>query len=216
MKEFSLKSAGAAAAGAFLLLAAIVPARAQVATPTSTPSAATPTPTAACPESAAPLPCAGATKLRLAWSAKYPQLAKVLLSATRCAAPPACSAAPGSGLVTVGPISVTITDALGQSLTKTIAEPGINAGGCPGGIDTYRGPADRTRFIFGVDGVTTVVAKLRIAGVVPLPEDAAPTPPVFTAPLTFTVRDSCGYEVEGRVTTCFTRQKSTRMDLKCF
>src|SRR5262249_46498947 len=108
-------------------------------------------------------------------------------------------------LIAIPPVSLTVADATTQSVSKTITDPGVNSGGCPGGKDTYRG-ADRFRFIYGAS--TTLVGKLRIA--------QTSLTPALVAPLTFAVRDACGPVARGVVTTCVTKSSLVRTDIKCF
>ena len=182
---------------AVMILAAIsvgtAPVRGQTATPTPSP-----TPTSA------PQPCVGARRVYVSWTAKDPLATKVTVSATQCPAPPRCGAALPA---TVPPITLTITDATGQSLGSTITVPGVTRGSCPGGTDTYRAFPDRLRVIYGA--ATTVLGRVRIP-------QAQAAPPTLTAPLTFTLRDSSGYAIDGATSTCFLRQFGSGTFLKCF
>jgi hypothetical protein len=197
--------------GAMVIAAGITAHRgqAQTETPTETPgdtptATGSPLPTPTCAPPSAALPCTGTKKVQVSWFAKDPFTARVVVSGTHCEAPVRCEDVSGD-LVTVPPITVTITDAAGQSLSKTITAPGVNMNGCPGGHDTYRSPTERLRFVYGA--ATTVVGKMRA----PQPN---PTPLALTPPLKFTVQDSCGYAVEGTVSTCFLRQSSKGTVLK--
>jgi len=201
----------AALAGACVAIGLPPAAQAQSPTPTETatvtPTASiTLTPTATCTPLTSSAPCTGAKKVQLRWLSKDPLTVRAFVSATHCEAPASCEVFSGT-TATSPPITVTVTDTSGHVLSKTITDPGVNVNGCPGGKDTYRGPTDRFRFVFGA--ATTVVGKLRM----PQPN---PTPPALTPPLKFTVRDSCGYSVEGTVSTCFTKQSSLGTYVKCF
>jgi hypothetical protein len=183
-----------------------VSARAQ--TPTVTPTgtaAASPTATLVCTPPSAAQPCLGNRKLNLTWSAKDPLEAILNISATNCPAPPRCGGAQTP--ITVQPLTLTITDAASHSLAKTITIPSVIKGSCPSGSDTYRTPFDRLRIVYGK--TTTVVGKLRM----PL---AQPTPPTFTGSLSFTLRDSCGYVIDGATSTCFPRVSAHGTAIKCF
>jgi hypothetical protein len=92
-----------------------------------------------------------------------------------------------------------------------IAGPGAGTQ-CPGGHDTYRTVTDRLRLVYGAasSGVaTTLIAKVKMP-------QAQPTPPALTGPITFTLRDSCGYGISGTVSTCFTRTTANTTYMKCF
>jgi hypothetical protein len=195
---------------AMLCLATLIvgaPASAQTATPTVTPPA-TATPTATCTQRAEPPACAGAKKVQLTWFAKDPLATRVFVSATGCPAIPSCDSTLDGELVSVAPVTLAVTDAANQSLAKTVTDPGVNTGGCPGGIDSYRG-VDRLRFVFGADGQTTLIGKLRVS-------QSQPTPPAFSSPLVVTVRDACGSLVRAVVSTCFAKTSLKSTSLKCF
>jgi hypothetical protein len=187
----------ALAAGAGMLAAASG-ARAQTATAT-----ATDTPAA----TATPAACNGTSKLRVLWSSRNPLVSRVFLSATQCVAPADCGTTPTGGTVTQEPITITLRDGQGHTVSATVTDPGVNAHGCPGGIDTYSGPSERTRFVYGRR--TTVIAKLHVP-------QSAPTPPALSAPITVSVRDATGYEIDGTVNTCFATQFGVLVSLRCF
>ncbi len=176
---------------------------AQTATPTLTPMG-TPTPT--CTPRAVPAACSGAQKLYVSWRAKDPLDVGVSVSATNCPVVSSCGAGGAGDLVSVPPVSVTITDSLGHSLSKTVNAPGVNTGGCPGGIDSYRG-SDRFRLIFGA--AMTMIGKLRV------PQTQS-TAPALTPPITITARDACGTLATATVNTCTPKTSSTATYLKCF
>jgi len=198
-----------AAVGSILAVAgAASSTSAQTATPTpgETPTS---TPTFVCTPATTPQACAGTKKLNVMWAAKDPLNAKVALSATRCPAPPLCEAA--GDLVTVPPLSLILTDANAHTLQTVITGPGAGTQ-CPHGHDTYRTTTDRLRLVYGAatDGIaTTIVAKVK------LPQSQS-TPPSLTGPITFTLRDSCGYGISGIVSTCVTRTTANTTYLKCF
>jgi hypothetical protein len=177
-------------------------------TDTPTPPPATATPTATCTPRNAPPPCSGAKKLTLAWFAKDPLTLRVAISATGCPAIPSCQLAVDGELVSVPPPSVEIRDSANQTFVKTITDPGFNTGGCPGGSDVYRG-VSRLKLVFGVNGQTTIIGKVRVAQLQPLP-------PTFSPPITITVRDACGVLDTATVNTCYPRVSTTTASLKCF
>lgn len=178
-------------------------ASAQTATPSLTPMAS-PTPT--CTPRAVPAACSGARKLYVRWRAKAPLDVGVSVSATNCPVVPSCGTGDAGDLVSVPPVSVTITDSLGHSLSKKVSAPGVNSGGCPGGIDSYRG-SDRFRLIFGA--AMTMIGKLHAS-------QTQPTAPVLTPPITITAQDACGTLATATVNTCTPKTSSTASYLKCF
>ena len=179
--------------------------RAQTATPTLTP-AATQTPTPTCTPRGVPATCSGAKKLSVTWRSKDPLEVVVSVSATNCPMVPSCGAGGVGDLVSVPPVSVTITDTMGTSLSKRVTAPGINAGGCPGGADSYRS-TDRLRLVFGA--AMTVIGKLRVP-------QTQPTAPTLVPPITVTARDACGTLATATVNTCFPKSSATSASLKCF
>ncbi len=177
-----------------------IAAQAQSPTPTLTP---VPAPT--CTPRSAPRACLG-TKLRLVWFTKDPTNAHVSVSATGCPLTPDCLAGVASGtLVSVPPLTVTVTDAGNNVLSKGIGGPGSNHGGCPGGSDTYRS-VDRLRLVYGA--AMTLIAKMTV----PL---ASPAPPALNPPVAVTVRDACGLVVNGTATSCFVKTSSAWTQTKC-
>ncbi|MCK6554904.1 hypothetical protein L6Q96_10040 [Candidatus Binatia bacterium] len=183
-----------------------MPAAAQ--TPTPTPGLPTATPTPTCTARAVPELCAGAKKLLVTWTAKDPGAIRLAVSATNCPAIPACGLAGDGELVSEPPVAVTVSDAAGLVLARTLTAPGVNAGGCPGGHDTYR-DKDRLRFVFGEGGRATVIGKVRIP-------QAGTTAPVVTPPLSVTIGDACGTLFRTSVGTCSWRVSSSRTDVKCY
>jgi hypothetical protein len=186
------------------------PADAQTATPT-------PTVTAACtPRPTAP-PCAGTKRVRINWAARRPSLLNVSVSATNCGAPASCTTSPRSGVQTVAPLTLTITDATCQTFTTTFAGPGVNGTGCPGGKDSYVDTAGKLKLIYG--SATTVLGFMKIPFGTPVPTVSPtpePTPPAFVGPLQFSITDANGYSVGGTASTCFTYQSGVSWRLKCF
>jgi hypothetical protein len=186
-----------------------VPALAQTETPTlaatPTPTSTTPTPT--CTQRAEAAACMGA-RLQVTWFAKDPANARISVSAKGCPTIPVCTdeGVADGDLVSVPPLTVTITDAEMRSLIKPVTDPGVNSGGCPGGHDTYR-LVNRLRLIYGA--ATTLVTKAKI----PL---AQPTPPTLVPPIKIAVRDTCGSLINATVNTCFPKSTSTMTSLKCF
>lgn len=176
-------------------------ATAQTNTPTFTPTATqTPTPTRA------PFDCIGARKLYVTWVAKDPQNLRVAFSATGCPEMFNCETSVDGVLVSQPPISFTITDASGQSFGKTITDPGVNTGGCPGGHDTYRG-LGRLRFVFGAS--TSVISKQRLPQI-------PTTPPNLTPPIRVDMKDAAGALYTFVVNTCYPRISDSITGLKCF
>jgi hypothetical protein len=190
----------------FALFAWGKPVVAQTDTPTPVP--ATPSPTATCTPRNPPSACAGARKLTLAWFAKDPLTLRVTISATGCPAVPSCQLAVDGELVSVPPPSIEIRDSANQTFIKPITDPGFNTGGCPGGSDVYRG-ASRLKLVFGANGETTVVGKIRV-------QQSQPLPPMFTPPIVITVRDACGVLDTATVSNCYPRVSTSTSSLKCF
>jgi len=189
-----------------LMIAIAGPALAQTSTPTPTPPAATPTPTFTCagPRAAT---CVGAKKLNVAWFAKDPFTVRMAISATGCPAVPECDLAVDGELVTIPPLSVELKDANGLTFAKTVTDPGVNLGGCPGS-ELYRG-ISRLKFVYGAGGVTTVLGKFRFA-------QTQSMPPTLTPPITVTISDACGVVDSVTMNTCYPRFKDTTSSLKCF
>lgn len=185
---------------AAVLTAAVIsgPATAQTPTPTLTPP-----PT--CTPRSAPAACSGANKVSVSWKAKAPTVVGVTLSAAHCPIVPSCGSGADGDLVSVPPVTVILTDSAGHSLTKKITDPGVNSGGCPGGIDSYRG-ADRFRLIFGA--AMTMIGKLRFS-------QTQSTAPALTPPLTVTAQDACGTLATATVGTCFPKPSTIGSVLKC-
>lgn len=161
-------------------------------------------------------PCSGTKRLQLRWSPKT-QTALVSLSATQCERPAACAAGRAAGtLLTKSPITVSIRDAGGHSLSGVVdpraAHCGArcgqrNRGGCSGGADIHRVAGGFLRYIFTEPGPTTVVAsKLRLP---------APKLPRLTTPITVTITDAEGYAVEVELQTCRIRQSAAGTVLWC-
>jgi hypothetical protein len=187
----------------FLLFFA-APLSAQTDTPTPT---LTPTATPTCVPRIAPPSCAGAKKLNLLWFAKDPFTLRMAVSATQCPAIESCDLSVDGDLVSMPPPIVELRDASGNVFSKTITDPGFNRGGCPGS-DLYRG-ASRLKFVFGTEGVTTVLGKMRFM-------QTQSGMPAFTPPLTVTISDACGVLYSATVSTCYPRVSETTAGLKCF
>jgi hypothetical protein len=161
-------------------------------------------------------PCAGTKRLQLRWSPKT-QTALVSVSAMQCERPASCTAGRAAGvLLTKTPITVSIHDAGGHSLSGVVdpraAHCGArcgqrNRGGCSGGADIHRVAGGFLRYMFTEPGPTTVVAsKLRLP---------APELPRLTTPLTVTFTDAEGYTVEAELQTCRVRQSAGGTVLWC-
>jgi len=162
--------------------------------------------------------CKGNGRLLLRWSKKS-TIAVVVFSATSCDTPAACAgdaSVTDGTLATKAPITFTIKDAKGKTLTSTIdpAAPScagrcgrVNRGGCPHGADTYRVAGGVLRYAFATAEQTSMNAsKLRIA---------TNDPPTLSAPVTVTVSDANGYTVEVRFNTCQPRTTGTGVAVNC-
>jgi len=171
------------------------------------------------PLSAQAKPCQGGGRLLLRWTKKAP-VAVVLFSATLCDTPTACASS-GSvqdgTLATKAPLTFTIKDVSGTTLTSTIdpADPScagrcgqVNRGGCPHGTDTYRVKGGALRFAFANPGQANVtVSKLRIPSA---------DRPALNAPVTVTVSDNNGYSVEMQLNTCRPRSTPAGVTITCY
>jgi len=175
-------------------------------TPTTTPTL-TSTPEPTCTARPAPGSCVGAKKLNLIWFAKDPFTLRMAVSSTLCPAVPSCEFAVDGDLVSSPPPKVEMRDASGLVFTKTVTDPGFNNGGCPGS-ELYRG-ASRLKFVFGTNGVTTVLGKLRFA-------QTQAGMPSLTPPITVTISDACGALYSTTVSTCYPRLSETSASMKCF
>jgi hypothetical protein len=163
-------------------------------------------------------PCTGAGRLQLRWSKKSPS-ALVLFSATLCDTPPACTSGSTKDgtLATKAPITFTIRDSRGKTLTSTVdpANPScagrcgqVNRGGCPHGADTYRLAGGALRYAFADPGQTSLtVSKLRMQ---------TSERPDLSAPVTVTVSDANGYSVEMQLNTCHPRTTGAGVAISCF
>jgi hypothetical protein len=168
-------------------------------------------------------PCRGGSRFQLRWSAKT-QTAVIAFSTTQCGVPESCGAADGSAAgsrtnataVTQPPISVTVRDVSGRTLTGTVdpTEPSCGGrcgqfthGGCEGGSETHRLANGFVRYVLRAQQrASVVVNKLRIA---------APDAPALVAPLTVTVRDAGGYTVEADLKKCRSRESGGSVSLFC-
>ncbi len=168
-------------------------------------------------------PCRGGSRLQLRWSAKT-QATVIAFSTTQCGVPESCRASDGAAAssqtketaVTRPPITVTVRDAAGRTLTATVdpADPSCGGrcgqfthGGCDGGSETHRLANGFVRYVLRApQQASVVVNKLRIA---------APDAPALVAPLTVTVRDAGGYTVEADLKKCRSREASGSLSLFC-
>jgi uncharacterized repeat protein (TIGR01451 family)/fimbrial isopeptide formation D2 family protein len=192
-------------------------------TPSRTGSATrtpTPTRTPAAAKSPTRVPthtsyCAGVRKLRFQWSAKTPAQATVFLSGTQCSPPPACFIGGYSGTVTLPPVTMTVHDQFGQVISTLLDAIPNSQGACPGGVDSYchNGSTtfhiDRLRFVYGKNGVTTIRGKLTFSLDPPLL-------PEFQAPVSVTVTDSNGYELDLTFTRCTRRNTAKAISIQCY
>lgn len=128
------------------------------------------------------------------------------VSATHCAEPAACAAAPAFSSVTTAPATVEIADSACHAFSAVFTTPALNTTGCPG-KDFYKGTTDKMRLIYGAE--TTALAFVRV----PLDATGVPT---LTPPLTFSIRDAAGYAIQGTVSTCLTSSSSSSLHVKCF
>jgi hypothetical protein len=154
--------------------------------------------------------CTGKQRITLRWSMRWPLTAKVSLSATQCALPPACGTVPDGTPNLVSPITVEVTDSRGpgsHSLNATVTDPGVNGHGCPG-HDRYQDSSKRLRFVYG--SATTVIGKLQISPTVSGASD------FDGPPVTFTIRDANGYAISGTANTCITKARWSIVSVKCF
>lgn len=163
-------------------------------------------------------PCTGAKRLQLRWS-KSTGTALASLSTTQCDRPPNCSesgARAAGTMFTHSPITVTIKDATGHSLSG-IVDAGasncgarcerVNRGGCIGGADTHRLAGTFIRYVVNTRGETTVVAnKVKIP---------SPDAPDLVTPVTVTVTDANGYTVTAELRNCRVRQSSGGAAITC-
>jgi hypothetical protein len=163
-------------------------------------------------------PCAGSKRFQLRWS-KNTGTALVSFSSLQCDPPPNCNTpeARASGtMFTQSPITLTIKDALGHSLSRVVDASDascvgrcarVNRGGCLGGSDTHRMAASFVRYVVNAKGQTTVVAnKLKI------PSTEAPS---LVSPLTVTVVDGAGYTVTAELRNCRVRQSASATAITC-
>ncbi len=163
-------------------------------------------------------PCTGSKRLQVRWS-KSSATALVSFSSTQCDPPPNCSSteARTSGtMFTQSPITLTIKDALGHTLSRVVDASAsdcvgrcerVNRGGCLGGSDTHRLAGTSVRYMVTPNGQTTIVAnKLKI------PTTDAPS---LVSPLTVTVTDGAGYAVTAELRNCRNRQSTTGAAVTC-
>ena len=168
-------------------------------------------------------PCRGGSRLQLRWSAAT-QAAVLAFSTTQCGVPSSCGAPDGSAArsqtketaVTRPPISVTVRDTSGRTLSAMVdpAEAACGGrcgqfthGGCDGGSETHRLASGFVRYVLRApQQASVVVNKLRIA---------APTAPALVAPLTVTVRDAGGYTREAELKKCRSRESAGSLSLFC-
>ncbi len=162
--------------------------------------------------------CTGTTRLQLRWSPKT-HSALVSFSATLCDRPPACTgsrATPEGTLLTKSPLTVTLKDAAGRTLSAALNPTAphcagrcerSNRGGCPNGADIHRVGGSFIRYVFGNQGYTSVVvSKLTIA---------AADQPSFTAPMTVVITDANGYSVTADLKRCRGRQSASGAAISC-
>jgi hypothetical protein len=169
-------------------------------------------------DAAAAATCAGAQRLQLRWS-KSSGTALVSFSSMQCDPPPNCASreARATGtMFTRSPITLTIKDALGHTLSRVVdtSEASCvgrcqrsNRGGCLGGSDTHRLAGSVVRYMVNAQGQTTVVAnKVRI------PSTDAPN---LVSPLTVTVTDGAGYTATAELRNCRLRESTTGTAITC-
>jgi len=170
------------------------------------------------PQAAGAAPCTGSKRLQLRWS-KTSALALVSFSSMQCDPPPTCDTpeARATGtMFTRAPITLTIKDALGHTLSRVVDASAanctgrcerVNRGGCRGGSDTHRLAGSFVRYVVNARGQTTIVAnKLRI------PTTEAPN---LVSPLTVTVTDGAGYTASAELRNCRSRQSGTGTAITC-
>lgn len=172
----------------------------------------------ALPRSAHAAPCAGVQRLQLRWS-QNKGTALVSLSSALCDRPPSCSqsgARDAGAMFTKSPITITITDAAGHSLSGVIDAGAstcsgrcerVNRGGCLGGADTHRIAGSVVRYSVNTRGQATVVVnKLKLA---------AAEPPNLVAPISVSVTDAAGYVVRAELHNCRSRTRGNGVALSC-
>lgn len=172
----------------------------------------------ALPLTAQAAPCSGVKRLQLRWSSNT-GFALVSLSATQCDRPPKCSDAGArakDSMFTTSPITVTIKDVSGHTVSGTVDAGAsncsgrcerVNRGGCLGGADTHRLAGSFVRYVVNTQGQTTVVAnKLKI------PTADAPN---LVTPITVTVTDGSGYAVTAELRNCRVRHKAGSTAITC-
>jgi hypothetical protein len=119
-------------------------------------------------------------------------------------------------MFTHSPITLTIKDALGHTLSRVVDAAAstcvgrcerVNRGGCLGGSDTHRLAGSFVRYLVNTRGQTTIVAnKLKI------PSAEAPN---LVSPLTVTVTDSAGYTATAELRNCRVRQSGSGTAITC-
>jgi hypothetical protein len=172
----------------------------------------------ALPRSAHAAPCAGVQRLQLRWS-QNTGTALVSLSSTLCDRPPSCSqsaARDAGAMFTKSPITITIKDAAGHSLSGVIDAGAstcsgrcerVNRGGCLGGADTHRVAGSFVRYVVNTRGQATVVAnKLKLP---------ATEPPNLVAPISLSVTDGAGYAVTAELHKCRSRSRGNGVAISC-
>jgi len=163
---------------------------------------------ATCLPSAAATSCVGAKKLRLSWSPRT-RAARVFVSMTLCDPPAPCSATnhtPDGMALIGGPITLTLSDASGRSLSGSFAtHNAVNRNGCPGGTETHDGLFN---FVFGDErGQTTVMGRHLVI--------RSGQAPAFAPPVTARVTDARGYSVEAVMTHCRSRESAAGVSVDC-
>ena len=169
-------------------------------------------------DASAAAPCTGSKRLQIRWS-KSSGTALVSFSSMQCDPPPSCHTAEARAtgtMFTRSPITLTIKDALGHTLSRVVdaSDPNCvgrcertNRGGCLGGSDTHRLGGSSIRYVVNAQGQTAIVAnKLRI------PTAEAPN---LVSPLTVTVTDGAGYMATSELRNCRVRQSSTSAAVTC-
>jgi hypothetical protein len=204
MRKFMSRAIEVVLLASLLALVSAIPASANGTTPTPTPTGSMPACTIT-PPPAAP-PCTSA-RVTLTWLAKHPTMIRVALSATHCPAPAACAGAPAFSAVTTAPLEFEIFDSACNDFSTVFTQSALNTTGCPG-KDFYKNLTQKVRLIYGAS--TTAI------GFMEVPASETGTLPAITPPLTYSIRDSKNYAIQGTLSTCIVKQTSAMLRMKCF
>lgn len=159
--------------------------------------------------SAQEVTCQGVHRLSLSWFAKRAE-ATLFVAATKCTPADPCNGFETTrrDVLTRGPITLTITDAVGRQL-QSVVDSGriLKRSNCPGGYETHQTREGRFTYVFGNKGMTTISGlKLKI-----------PTsrPPDLTPPLNVRIAASNGYAINYELPNCFEKIRSGSVSIRC-